>query len=67
MARVLVVEDEVRISSFIAKGLTAEGHASTVAADGTAVAHPAQARPEPDRVVGGDSDPTALTTREEPS
>ena len=35
MARVLVVEDEVRISSFIAKGLTAEGHASTVAADGT--------------------------------
>lgn len=39
----------------------------TVAADGTAVAHPAQARPEPDRVVGGNSDPTALTTREEPS
>lgn len=39
----------------------------TVAADGTAVAHPAQARPESDRVVGGDSDPTALTTREEPS
>jgi len=39
----------------------------TVAADGTAVAHPAQARPEPDRVVGGDSDPSALTTREEPS
>lgn len=39
----------------------------TVAADGTAVAHPAQAHPEPDRVVGGDSDPTALTTREEPS
>lgn len=39
----------------------------TVAADGTAVAHPAQARPEPDRVVGGDSNPTALTTREEPS
>lgn len=39
----------------------------TVAADGTAVAHPAQARPEPDRVVGGDSDPAALTTREEPS
>lgn len=39
----------------------------TVAADGAAVVHPAQARPEPDRVVGGDSDPTALTTREEPS
>ena len=39
----------------------------TVAADGTAVAHPAQVRPEPDRVVGGDSAPTALTVREEPS
>ena len=39
----------------------------TVAADGTAVVHPAQARPEPDRVVGGDSAPTALTAREEPS
>ena len=39
----------------------------TVAADGAAVVHPAQARPEPDRVVGGDSNPTALTTREEPS
>ena len=39
----------------------------TVAADGAAVVHPAQARPEPDRVVGGDSAPTALTVREEPS
>ena len=39
----------------------------TVAADGAAVVHPAQARPEPDRVVGGDSAPTALTAREEPS
>ena len=39
----------------------------TVAADGTAVVHPAQARPEPDHVVGGDSAPTALTAREEPS
>ena len=39
----------------------------TVAADGTAVVHPAQARPEPDHVVGGDSAPTALTVREEPS
>ena len=39
----------------------------TVAADGTAAVHPAQARPEPDRVVGGDSAPTALTAREEPS
>ena len=39
----------------------------TVAADGAAVVHPAQARPEPDRVVGGNSAPTALTAREEPS
>ena len=39
----------------------------TVAADGTAAVHPAQARPEPDHVVGGDSAPTALTVREEPS
>lgn len=39
----------------------------TVAADGTAVAHPAQARPEPDHIVGRDPDPAALTTREEPS
>jgi len=39
----------------------------TVDADGTAAVHPAQARPEPDRVVGRDSGPTALTTREEPS
>ena len=39
----------------------------TVDADGTAAVHPAQARPEPDRVVGGDSAPTALTAREEPS
>jgi DNA-binding response OmpR family regulator len=34
MARVLIVEDEPRISSFIAKGLTADGYATTVAADG---------------------------------
>ena len=39
----------------------------TVDADGTAAVHPAQARPEPDRVAGRDSGPTALTTREEPS
>lgn len=39
----------------------------TVDADGTAAVHPAQARPEPDRVVGRDSGPTALTIREEPS
>jgi len=34
MARVLIVEDEPRISSFVAKGLTADGFATTVAADG---------------------------------
>lgn len=34
MARVLIVEDEPRISAFIAKGLGAEGFTTTVAADG---------------------------------
>ncbi|GAB3996646.1 response regulator transcription factor [Nocardioides marmoraquaticus] len=34
MARVLIVEDEQRISSFVAKGLAADGFATTVAADG---------------------------------
>jgi len=34
MARILIVEDEARISSFIAKGLQAEGHTTAVAADG---------------------------------
>lgn len=34
MNRILVVEDEARISSFVAKGLTAEGFATTVVADG---------------------------------
>ena len=34
MARILIVEDEVRISSFVSKGLRAEGHTTTVAADG---------------------------------
>ena len=34
MARILIVEDEVRISSFVSKGLQAEGHTTTVAADG---------------------------------
>ena len=34
MARVLIVEDEHRISSFLAKGLTADGFSTTVAADG---------------------------------
>ncbi|WP_030486022.1 response regulator transcription factor [Nocardioides aequoreus] len=34
MARVLIVEDEQRISSFLAKGLAADGFATTVAGDG---------------------------------
>ncbi len=34
MARLLIVEDEPRIASFLAKGMTAEGHQTTVAGDG---------------------------------
>ncbi len=34
MARILIVEDEERIASFVAKGLHAEGHSTTVVADG---------------------------------
>lgn len=34
MARILIIEDEQRISSFVAKGLRAEGHQPTVAEDG---------------------------------
>ncbi len=34
MARILIVEDEARIASFLAKGLTADGYTTTVAADG---------------------------------
>ena len=34
MARILIVEDEERIASFVAKGLRAEGHQATVASDG---------------------------------
>jgi DNA-binding response OmpR family regulator len=34
MARILIIEDEARIASFVAKGLRAEGHAPTVATDG---------------------------------
>ncbi|MDQ6525421.1 response regulator transcription factor [Nocardioides sp. LHD-245] len=34
MAHILIVEDEERIASFVAKGLRAEGHRTTVAADG---------------------------------
>ncbi|TYL49539.1 response regulator transcription factor [Nocardioides sp. BGMRC 2183] len=34
MARILIIEDEQRIASFIAKGLRAEGHQSVIAGDG---------------------------------
>ncbi len=34
MARILIVEDEQRIASFIAKGLTAEGHITVTVGDG---------------------------------
>ena len=36
VARILIVEDEARIAGFIAKGLRAEGHTTTVAVDGRA-------------------------------
>ncbi len=35
MSRILVVEDEPGIASFVVKGLTAAGHTATVAPDGT--------------------------------
>ena len=34
MARILIVEDEERIASFVAKGLRAEGHQTSVSSDG---------------------------------
>ncbi|WP_436700453.1 response regulator transcription factor [Nocardioides sp. BYT-33-1] len=34
MAHILIIEDEERIASFVSKGLRAEGHRTTVAADG---------------------------------
>jgi DNA-binding response OmpR family regulator len=34
VARILIVEDEQRIASFLAKGLGAEGHGTTVVTDG---------------------------------
>jgi DNA-binding response OmpR family regulator len=34
MARILIVEDEERIASFVAKGLRAEGHQTAVVGDG---------------------------------
>lgn len=38
MARILIVEDEPRIASFLEKGLRANGFTTTVAADGTVAA-----------------------------
>ena len=34
MARILIVEDEERIASFVSKGLAADGHRTTAVADG---------------------------------
>lgn len=34
MARILIVEDEARIASFVSKGLRAEGHVAVIASDG---------------------------------
>jgi DNA-binding response OmpR family regulator len=34
MARILIIEDEERIASFVAKGLRADGHLTTAVADG---------------------------------
>jgi DNA-binding response OmpR family regulator len=34
MASILIIEDEARIASFVAKGLKAEGHRTTIASDG---------------------------------
>jgi len=34
MASILIIEDEARIASFVAKGLKAEGHQTTIATDG---------------------------------
>ena len=47
MARILIVEDEQRIASFVAKGLKAEGHGVEVAADGPSGL---------DQALGGDFD-----------
>ena len=39
MARILIVEDETRISDFLDRGLRAAGHTTSVAADGTTGLH----------------------------
>ena len=45
MSRILIVEDEPRISAFIEKGLRAEGYTPTVAADGVTALDYALTRP----------------------
>jgi DNA-binding response OmpR family regulator len=47
VARILIVEDEARIASFVAKGLSADGHRSTVVGNGTVAL---------DRALSGDFD-----------
>lgn len=51
MARILIVEDEQRIASFVAKGLRADGHLTTIVADGRAGL---------DRALSGDFDLVVL-------
>ena len=51
MARILIVEDEQRIASFVAKGLRADGHVTTIVADGHAGL---------DRALSGDFDLVVL-------
>ena len=50
MAQILIVEDEHRIASFVAKGLRAEGHQPTIAVDGPS-ALAATVRPGVDGIV----------------
>lgn len=42
MARILIIEDEARIASFIAKGLKTEGHVPTISGDGQEGLHLAE-------------------------
>lgn len=51
MARILIVEDEERIASFLAKGLRADGHVTTCVGDG---------REGLDLALGGDVDLVVL-------
>ncbi|MCM0619426.1 response regulator transcription factor [Nocardioides bruguierae] len=51
MARILIVEDEERIASFVAKGLRADGHQTTVVGDGLSAL---------DHALAGDADLVVL-------